>query len=79
MKEYRCSLITLAIIALILSGLGVTVWFISMQDAGPGFHSNPIDDSVTSRVSLTSPLYGGISFDIAKNDGYLDGYNLFNL
>jgi hypothetical protein len=82
MKGHRNSLITLSLIALILSGLWVTIVLVSVQEEDPfvgNGSSNPIDSSVTQRANLSSPLYGGISFDMTKTDGYLDGYNLFNL
>jgi hypothetical protein len=80
MKDHRGYLIALSLIALIVSGLWVTIAFISTQQAPPtGSNNGPIDPSDTPRARLSSSLYGGISFDIAKTDGYLDGYNLFNL
>ncbi|MHA2211416.1 MAG: hypothetical protein ACXABV_19860, partial [Candidatus Thorarchaeota archaeon] len=80
MKDHRGSLIALSLIALILSGLWVTIAFISTQGTNPtGSNNGPIDSSDIPRARLSSSLYGGVSFDIAKTDGYLDGYNLFNL
>jgi hypothetical protein len=82
LKELRNSLITFSLLALILSGLWVTIALISIQIETPFGDSdtnNTIDNSPIQRTTLSSPLYGGISFDIAKTDGYLDGYNLFNL
>ncbi|MFX1544547.1 MAG: aryl-sulfate sulfotransferase [Promethearchaeota archaeon] len=79
MKWSRESLFALMLIALIISGLWVTLAFIYSQGTspfGPGPYTPHGSDS-TSR--LTSSLYGGMSFDLTKTEGYLDGYNLFNL
>ncbi|MHA2301289.1 MAG: aryl-sulfate sulfotransferase [Candidatus Thorarchaeota archaeon] len=80
MKDRRGTLIALSLIALILSGLWVTMAFISTQRANSGsgsYNTGGSSGAITSKLS--SSLYGGISFDITKTDGYLDGYNLFNL
>jgi len=80
MKWRRESLIAILLMGLVLIGLWA-IAFIYLQGSypfGSGQGSyNPQNSDTTSRV--TSSLYGGISFDITKTDGYLDGYNLFNL
>ncbi|MFW9885152.1 MAG: aryl-sulfate sulfotransferase, partial [Candidatus Thorarchaeota archaeon] len=79
MKGRRATLIALALMALIISGLWVTLAFIYSQSTspfGPGPYTPHSSDATTR---LTSSLYGGISFDLTKTEGYLDGYNLFNL
>ncbi len=84
MKEYRDSLITTCFILLFLSSLCISV----SPNNTPGNVTKdivaeqsivPLIDSFTSSDTYSSPLYGGISFDITMEDGYLDGYNLFNL
>ncbi|MHA1938517.1 MAG: hypothetical protein ACXACD_14160, partial [Candidatus Thorarchaeota archaeon] len=81
MKRDRSSLVALLLITLIVSGLGITIAFIYTQGStpsGPGYY-NPNDSSDLNRSRVSSSLYEGLSFDVAKSDGYLDGYNLFNL
>ncbi|MHA1926496.1 MAG: hypothetical protein ACW974_11320 [Candidatus Thorarchaeota archaeon] len=78
MKDRRGTLIALSLIALILSGLWVTMAFISTQRANSGsgsYNTGGSSGAITS--NLSNSLYGGISFDITKTHGYLDGYNLF--
>ncbi|MFW9797208.1 MAG: aryl-sulfate sulfotransferase [Candidatus Thorarchaeota archaeon] len=82
MERLRDTLITLLLIALILSGVGITIILVSISGGSsnnePGV-TIPTGESSIHMANLTSPLYGGITFDITKADGYLDGYNLFVL
>jgi hypothetical protein len=41
--------------------------------------SQPQNDAFVPSETITSPLYGGVDFNLESKDGYFDGYNLFNL